>query len=93
MADLSNIKRNARLKEYKPICTLNNTICVYRHKSQDHLYVSAHTSGNVENFNLILTSDKKRFIMKKDMIINMIIAQKIYFDSFDTKSKFEEWIY
>lgn len=93
MADLSNIKRNARLKEYKPLFTLNNTICVYKHKSQDYLYVSAHTSGNVENFNLILTNDKKRFILKKDMIINMIIAQKIYFDSFDTKTKFEEWIY
>lgn len=82
------------LNELKPFISFNNKLCIYEHKDSPILYCCKHISGNPINFNMGNRQEKARYQnLFGDLIVNKIIFNNFYYDSFDTKVKFEDVIY
>ncbi len=78
------------LRQYKPLASIGG-ITVYKHKSHDIYYISAHKSGSPVTYT---TSDIDiaRFADSFDYLYDKYIADKILFEDFAVKAEFNRYI-
>lgn len=78
------------LKQYKPLVSIGG-VCVYKHKSADRYYVSAHKSGSPITFTKS-DIDIERFCNAFDWLYDKHIAGKVEFEDFAVKTEFNNYL-
>ena len=72
--------RHASLKELIPLVTVGE-ITIYKHKSEQWLYVSTHRTGSPETFGSS-TADLKRFRLHYYWIFEAYMYRRVYFEEY-----------
>ena len=82
------------LAECKIFCNIDNEIGVYEHKANEYFYVCAKTNSGGKTFHMVNTSERKSFARTYGAILrDAIDAERIYYDSFQTKSAVESYLF
>lgn len=76
-----------------PLYSIDNRVFVYRIKSSGDYFVSEKNYSVNKNYNFYLTDEKKSFTIKERSTLEMVILQKVFYESFDIKAQFEESIF
>lgn len=87
--DLTCIKNNVPLQEYKPLFTLEN-ICVYTHKDNDDWYITTRMSKCKRNFKVYQQEALHEFYYWGYK--NHVIAGNVYYDNYQTRVIFNQMI-
>ena len=95
-ADLrdSNDIRYIPIAECKIFCNIDSEIGIYEHKSNEFFYVCATTNKGGKTFHMINAADRRSFARTYGVVLREAIdGEKIYYDSFQTKSALENYLF
>lgn len=85
--------KNFPPEQLMPLYSINNQFFVYKIKSNNFYFVGTQNYSVKKNYNLYLTSEKKRFIISEKVSVEKVIVQQMFYQDFDTKSQFETLIF
>ena len=85
-ADYYGIKTR-NIKEYVPICTVGE-ITIYEHKSKQLFYITEHSSGSPENYN-VTSRDIRAFRRNYIWLYEMYLERAVDFENITEKALFE----